>query len=1049
AESEKHHRAALALRRQILSADDPLITTSLENLADVFRRMAKYGDAVPLFREALKLHSGRLGTSSTQLVTPLRNLAYALNFKEGRNDSETREAFDLFAQIVALRENASHNMDEGFLADIKNAATLASDINLLDQAKHFFARHVEAASEFYGKGNQTTAYAYSDLASTLGRLRDFEGADAAFANAIEESIGADGRLSAATAIHHYRYGNHLAARGEFERAERAFRETLDIERQIFGEEHKETINSYNRLGLLLYNAGKITAAEPILQRARSLAGIVHGTDSLWYATTTDNLALALAGLGRQHEAIPLHQQALEIRERELGRDDADTSRTINNLGLALKSTGDYQTAEALFREALQIDRQRLAPNDEAIGIALNNLARVLEAKWDAPSLMEAAPMYAEALTISRANFPPTHPDIAYSIHAFASVVLRVHRMARGTPFSEQTGQMMTEASKLYREAIGILSAPVNRDAIRDNAGIFQTATAQLMLASENSAADAFIVAQWPLQSAASKAIAATSLRVAAGDDALGQLVRQQQDMTEAHAALNQRILGSLAAQNASQISALNAALNALERNLAALTEEITERFPRYAEYQGGEPVSANAVAAMLEDDEALVFINPGFIGNAGEAIEGSIFVVDSEGGVASALLEAGTGLQRDSEIVFCSIQQGAQNCGGAKGGDGNTRGAFSLDPTPRRSSLPTFNFELAHGLYKRIFEPVSEALAGKNKLIIVSADEALVNLPFQLLLTNEHSGDAERPDYQSAPWLIRKWAVTVSTSISALTASRAQPRILQDGGRKAFLGVGDPIIGTTGEIDCEAFSQIELASLSRGIVDITTNALFTGREQGARIADVNAVRRMTRLPDTRCELESVAASLGGGDLLLNADATETRIKEMNADNQLAAYDTISFATHGIVAGESNLAEPALVLTPPDKGSVLDDGLLTASEVAALKLNAEWVLLSACNTAAGTIETNTGDSVSESFSGLARAFFYAGARSLLVSHWPVQSEAAVRLTTKTFEILRTQPRIDRASAFRLAMLAILDDDQATDRTAHPGYWAPFTLLGTGQ
>jgi CHAT domain-containing protein len=144
---------------------------------------------------------------------------------------------------------------------------------------------------------------------------------------------------------------------------------------------------------------------------------------------------------------------------------------------------------------------------------------------------------------------------------------------------------------------------------------------------------------------------------------------------------------------------------------------------------------------------------------------------------------------------------------------------------------------------------------------------------------------------------------------------------------------------------------------------------------------------------------------------------------------------VHFATHGLVAGDlSSLAEPALVLTPPAAPTDADDGLLTASEIAALKLNAEWVVLSACNTAAGEGEG------AEALSGLARAFFYAGARALLVSHWAVYSQAATELTTTTFAMLADNPRIGRAEAFRRAMLALIAKGEA------PSYWAPFVVVG---
>jgi CHAT domain-containing protein len=130
-----------------------------------------------------------------------------------------------------------------------------------------------------------------------------------------------------------------------------------------------------------------------------------------------------------------------------------------------------------------------------------------------------------------------------------------------------------------------------------------------------------------------------------------------------------------------------------------------------------------------------------------------------------------------------------------------------------------------------------------------------------------------------------------------------------------------------------------------------------------------------------------------------------------------------------------------VLTLPALPSELDDGLLTASEVARLKLNADWVVLSACNTIAGDKPG------AEALSGLARAFFYAGARALLVSHWPVDSEAAVKLTTGAFSELAKNPAIGRAEALRRSMRKLIADP-SSPRNADPSVWAPFVLVGEG-
>jgi len=204
--------------------------------------------------------------------------------------------------------------------------------------------------------------------------------------------------------------------------------------------------------------------------------------------------------------------------------------------------------------------------------------------------------------------------------------------------------------------------------------------------------------------------------------------------------------------------------------------------------------------------------------------------------------------------------------------------------------------------------------------------------------------------------------------------------------------------------------------------------------------------KLERLPDTADELRAEANALGAPEtsVYLGPDAMVTKVKSLD----LSTTKVVSFATHGLIAGElPKIGEPALALTPPKEPTPEDDGLLRASQVAQLKLNADFILLSACNTAAPD-----GTPGAEGLSGLAKAFFYAGARSLLVSHWPVDSASAVKLTTGAFEALNANPHIGRAEALRRSILAMVDPANASAQdddkvfSAHPIFWAPFVLVG---
>ncbi len=206
-------------------------------------------------------------------------------------------------------------------------------------------------------------------------------------------------------------------------------------------------------------------------------------------------------------------------------------------------------------------------------------------------------------------------------------------------------------------------------------------------------------------------------------------------------------------------------------------------------------------------------------------------------------------------------------------------------------------------------------------------------------------------------------------------------------------------------------------------------------------ADLAALRSLAPLPESEDEIREMARVFGSGpaDIFVRARASESWVKQLSASSQLARYRIVAFAAHGLVAGDlQGVAEPAIALTVPSAATRDDDGLLTASEISSLKFDADFVILSACNTAAGDAAG------SDALSGLARAFLYAGARSLLVSHWPVDSDAAVKLTTRMVAIMKEKPEISKAGALRLSMLEMIDNGEPRER--HPDIWAPFFVFG---
>ena len=337
--------------------------------------------------------------------------------------------------------------------------------------------------------------------------------------------------------------------------------------------------------------------------------------------------------------------------------------------------------------------------------------------------------------------------------------------------------------------------------------------------------------------------------------------------------------------------------------------------------------------------------------------------------------------------------------------------AWIVDPRQQ------FDPALSYKIYQETFGAFAEKIVREKRLSIVT-NGALTSLPPQLLITKDPSGKS----LKDVDWLVRSRAITVLPSVASLKILRTGSQA--SSARKPIIAFADPVFSKAARAQ-----QVAIRSLT---------SFYRGTQ-----VDVAAIGEyLPQLPGTRREAQQIAEDLkaDAADVKLGLAATETAVKQAKLDQ----YRIVYFATHGLVTGDleafaKDRAEPALALSIPEKPDDFDDGLLMASEIAQLKLDADWAVLSACNTAA---EDKPG---AEALSGLARAFFYAGARSLIVSHWAVSDEATARLMIGTFRASARDPKLSHAEALRQSMLAMIDGAKS-DAEADPRLWAPFAVVG---
>lgn len=516
---------------------------------------------------------------------------------------------------------------------------------------------------------------------------------------------------------------------------------------------------------------------------------------------------------------------------------------------------------------------------------------------------------------------------------------------------------------------------------------------------------AFVAVQRATANPAARALAAAATRAATADPALDALLRERDtiltrlgDTRDRQAAL---VLAT-GTDTEAALARMGESLAADSARLATLDAALDARFPDFRALRDPEPLSVAAVQALLGPGEALIFIASDDSRTITWAITPDTMdwarVAVGEDDLAAAVRLLRESLRPDA--------------------------ARAVETIGADTTIAPFDRFAAYDLYRDVLRPVSHVFRDSDHLLIV-ADGPLSSLPFSLLVTAPPEGaDDSAVALATTDWLIRDHALTTLPSVPALATLRAGE--LRPQASRAFAGFGDPEVGRAPGLGSGAGTD----GTGNGAVD-SGDGLYADLAQWANLSP---------LPGTRSELTALAGLLGAApetDLFMGAAATEARVKAAD----LSDVDIIAFATHGLLADSlPGLDEPALVFTPPRHASAVDDALLTASEAAALTLNASLIILSACDTAA-----SDGTPGAQGLSGLAQAFIYAGARALLVSHWPVDDSAAARLTTGM--IREMQDGAPRAQALRISTLALMDD-AANPMLAHPRFWAPFVIVGEG-
>jgi CHAT domain-containing protein len=529
--------------------------------------------------------------------------------------------------------------------------------------------------------------------------------------------------------------------------------------------------------------------------------------------------------------------------------------------------------------------------------------------------------------------------------------------------------------------------------------------------------------------AVQRALQASSARSATKDPVLAQLVRASQDVEKqigaAVGTLNNLLTLPPSERDEKAVSSTQAEISRLQATRMQSLKEIASKFPSYGDLVNPPPPGTVEIQKQLADDEALLSFYFG-------RLDSFLWVLRKEGPVQFVRIDMRL---RDINARVTKLRE-------------------ALEPNAAMiSDIPAFDLNVAYDLYDALLKPTEASWKTAKNLIVVT-NGALGLLPLSLLPTApsriDTNDDPLFSSYRNVPWLARTHAVTTIPSISALLTLRKLPAGLAS--REPLIGFGDPVFSKEqldeaakdeAAYDATPIKVANAANLTRGVpLKLRSSPKVDG-------VDSLQLAQLPRLPDTAEELKSIALALQADPakvLNLGKDANEKTVKTTN----LSKFKIVAFATHGLVPGElDGLSQPALALSAPAVADSGGDGLLTMEEILGLKLDADWVVLSACNTGAGVVAG------AEAASGLGRAFFYAGTRALLLTNWSVHSESARQLIADLFKRQADDPKLTRGEALRQAMIALMDGPGYLDANgrsefayAHPLFWAPYTIIGDG-
>ncbi|NOY67279.1 MAG: CHAT domain-containing protein [Gammaproteobacteria bacterium] len=1006
----KHYETALKIARTS-GKQDLVLAVSLNTLAMPYISKGRYKEAEFLLKQSLVIFKKIQQPEYPIVIISINNLATIYKYQGQYEKAESQ-----FKHVVQVLSKELNEADPDLINANNNLATVYQDQGKYEAAETLFKQTLASTELSQDIDDRYIVRSLSNLATLYLERGLYIKAAPLLKQALvinEKSLGKShpdvARVLNNLSVLHQGQGHYTIAEPLLKRALVIFEKSL-------GKDHPQIAITLANLAFLYSNQGRHPEVEPLLIRALSILEKKFGLSHPSVAITVNNLALHHLKLKHYKQAELLLKRSKKIYEKFFSQSSWQIASILNNLGGLYYSQARFDLAESFYKQAIITSKKVYADNNPNVARNIKNLALLYQ---DQGRFDIAESLHMQALSIRKKTLDPFHPSIAGSNNLIALLFIAQNNYSKALQYSRQATNIHRQRilrSQSARSDSHLQERQSVRFAFLNNIGILSRAIQAELYDSIALTKESLELSQLARSSGAAHALTQLSARFATGKDALAKRVREHQDILSSWKKTSTSLTKAFSKppeqrQPEKEIR-LRKQLVALDQRLLDLGAALTRDFPEYVALTNPAPVSLKEIQRLLKADEAIL----SYLTGKAE----SYLLAIRKNKIELHRIDLN---KTDLDNIVKELRLGLDS--------ENTLNASKKQPDSKQKYhalqdylIPAFDLELANELYQKLLSPAEALLKGAQHVMIIP-DGALTSLPFSVLVTQKPASPVQEfRQYRNIAWLNKKYALSTLPSLGALRILRHFAK--QSKASHSFIGFGDPLVGDDKKTNKET---------RRGL---STRALFN---QGP-IADAATVRSsFARLKETKQELEAMASALGANrsSIYVQDRATETRVRNI----KLTPHRVIAFATHALTAGEfKGVAEPALVLTPPKISSETDDGLLTASEIAKLKLDADWVILSACNTAAAD-----GTPGAEGLSGLARSFFYAGSRTLVVSHWYVVSDSTKKLLTGMFREIARNPGMRRAKVMQLARMKLIKQ-RRYPYYAHPMFWAPFVIVGEG-